>query len=87
VTQDQCRNYVGKPEGYYTRLQEESLVQHKSHYEYSCSVSNLIQQYRITYNSNGLMFVVHREPDKPNMEFRMHESGLHYYDPHTRNND
>jgi hypothetical protein len=28
------------------------------------------------------MFVVHRESDsKPNMEFRMHESGLHYYDP------
>jgi hypothetical protein len=28
------------------------------------------------------MFVVHRELDsKPNMEFRMHESGLRYYDP------
>jgi hypothetical protein len=28
------------------------------------------------------MFVVHHESDsKPNMEFRMHESGLHYYDP------
>ena len=28
------------------------------------------------------MFVVHRESEnKPNMEFRMHESGLHYYDP------
>jgi hypothetical protein len=27
------------------------------------------------------MFVVHRESEsKPNMEFRMHESGLHYYD-------
>ena len=32
------------------------------------------------------MFVVHRETEnKPNMEFRMHESGLHYYDP--RNSD
>jgi hypothetical protein len=32
------------------------------------------------------MFVVHRESkSKPNMEFRMHESGLHFYDP--RNND
>jgi hypothetical protein len=48
------------------------------------ALSNLIQQYRITYDSNDLMFVVHREPDKPNMEFRMHESGLHYYDPRTR---
>jgi hypothetical protein len=29
------------------------------------------------------MFVVHRESpaNKPNMEFWMHESGLHYYDP------
>jgi hypothetical protein len=48
------------------------------------ALSNLIQQYRITYNSKGLMFVVHCEPDKPNMEFRMHESGLHYYDPCRR---
>jgi hypothetical protein len=32
------------------------------------------------------MFVVHREPEnKPNMEFWMHESGLHYYD--LRNNE
>jgi hypothetical protein len=35
-----------------------------------------------TYDSDDLMFVVHRESEsKPNMEFRMHESGLHYYDP------
>jgi hypothetical protein len=28
------------------------------------------------------MFVVHWESEnKPNMELRMHESGLHYYDP------
>jgi hypothetical protein len=28
------------------------------------------------------MFVVHRESEsKPNMEFKMHKSGLHYYDP------
>ena len=46
------------------------------------ALSNLIKQYRVTYDSNDLMFVVHRETDnKPNMEFRMHESGLHYYDP------
>jgi hypothetical protein len=39
---------------------------------------NLIQQYRITYYSQVLMFVVHRECEsKPNMEFRMHECGLH----------
>jgi hypothetical protein len=28
------------------------------------------------------MFVVHQESEsKPNMEFKMHKSGLHYYDP------
>jgi hypothetical protein len=28
------------------------------------------------------MFVVHREPEgKPDMEFQMHKSGLHYFDP------
>jgi hypothetical protein len=45
------------------------------------ALSNLIQQYRVTYDSNHLMFIVHRMPEKPNMEFRMHESGPHYYDP------
>jgi hypothetical protein len=51
------------------------------------ALSNLIQQYRITYYSNDLTFVVHCEPDKSNMEFRMHKSGLHYYDPRTRKNE
>ena len=45
-------------------------------------MSNVIKQYRVTYDSDEQMFVVHREStNKPNMEFRMHESGLHYYDP------
>jgi hypothetical protein len=43
------------------------------------SLSNLIQQYRVTYDSGDKMFVVHRESQgKPNMEFRMHKCGLHY---------
>jgi hypothetical protein len=46
------------------------------------SLRNLIDQYHVTYYSDDLMFVVHRESDsKPKMEFRMNESGLHYYDP------
>jgi hypothetical protein len=46
------------------------------------AIRNLIQQYRVTYYSDDLMFVVHRESEsKPNMEFRMHEYGLHCYDP------
>jgi hypothetical protein len=46
------------------------------------ALRNLIDLYCVTYDSDDLMFVVHRESEsKPNMEFRMHESGLHYYDP------
>jgi hypothetical protein len=31
------------------------------------------------------IFVVHREQqNKPNMEFKMHESGLHYFDPRDK---
>jgi hypothetical protein len=50
------------------------------------ALRNVIKQYRVTYDSDDQTFVVHRESvNKPNMEFRMHESGLHYYDP--RNDD
>jgi len=46
------------------------------------SLSNVIKQYCVMYDSNNQMFVVHREPEgKPDMEFRMHKSGLHYFDP------
>ena len=46
------------------------------------ALSNLIKQYRVTCDSDDLMFVVHRESEnKPNVEFRMHESGLHCCDP------
>jgi hypothetical protein len=46
------------------------------------ALHNLIDQYRVTYDSDYLMFVVHREAEsKPNMEFKMYKSGLHYYDP------
>jgi hypothetical protein len=49
------------------------------------SLSNVIKQYRVTYDSIDQMFVVHCEPEgKPDMEFRMHKSGLHYFDPRAR---
>ena len=49
------------------------------------SLSNVIQKYRVTYDSEEKMFIVHREAEgKPNMEFIMHKSGLHYYN--QRNN-
>jgi hypothetical protein len=46
------------------------------------ALCNLIDQYRVTYYSDDLMFVVHRESEsKPNMEFKMDKSGLYYNDP------
>jgi hypothetical protein len=46
------------------------------------ALSNLIQQYRVKYDSDDKMFVVHRESQgKPNMEFCMQTCGVHYYDP------
>jgi hypothetical protein len=45
------------------------------------ALHNLIDQYRVTYDSDDLMFVVHQESESnPNMEFKMHKSGLRYYD-------
>jgi hypothetical protein len=46
------------------------------------ALRNLIDQYRVTYDSDNSMFVIHRESEsKPNMEFKMHKSRLNYYDP------
>ena len=45
-------------------------------------LGKIIQKYRVTYDSEEKMFIVHREAEeKPNMEFRMHNSGIHYYYP------
>jgi hypothetical protein len=49
------------------------------------ALSNLIKQYRVTYDSRDEIFVVHRLTDNlPNMEFKMHSSGLHYYEPNHK---
>jgi len=46
------------------------------------ALSNLIKQYQVTYDSRDEMFVVHRQnANLPNMEFKMHSRGLHYYEP------
>jgi hypothetical protein len=46
------------------------------------ALSNLIQQYRITYDSDNNMCVVHRESQgKSSIEFRIQKCGLHYYNP------
>jgi hypothetical protein len=39
------------------------------------ALSDLIQQHCVTCDSNDVMFVVHREPENSNVEFRMQESG------------
>ena len=50
------------------------------------ALANMTKQYRVTYDSNDELFVVHREKFcLPNMEFRKHWSGLHYYDPRDEN--
>jgi hypothetical protein len=50
------------------------------------ALRNSIQQYRVAYDSDDKMFVVHRESQgKPNMELCMHNCGLHYYDPRNEN--
>jgi hypothetical protein len=45
------------------------------------ALRNLIDQYCVTYDSDDMIFFEHRGSEsKPNMEFKMHKSGLHYYD-------
>ena len=45
------------------------------------ALSNIIHKYRVTYNNEYKMFIFQREvEDKPNMEFRIHKSEIHYYD-------
>jgi hypothetical protein len=51
------------------------------------ALKNVIKQYRVTYDSDDQTFVVHRESEnRPNMEFLMHESGLHYYISRNKSN-
>ena len=46
------------------------------------ALKQLINQDQVTYNIIDQIFVVYREDqEKPNMEFKMHSSGLHCYNP------
>ena len=46
------------------------------------TLKNVIKQYRVTYDSDDHTFVVHhKQAGLPNMNFWMHSSGLHFYDP------
>ncbi|MGL6132320.1 MAG: hypothetical protein ACRCZ9_11980, partial [Fusobacteriaceae bacterium] len=45
-------------------------------------LKDAIARYRVTYDSENMAFVIHREEKGlHNMVFKMHNSGLHYYDP------
>jgi hypothetical protein len=45
------------------------------------TLSNVIKQYQVTYDSNDQMFVVHHNSEgKPNTKFWMHKSRLHYFE-------
>ena len=44
------------------------------------AMSDLRLQYLVTYRSDEMMFIVHRESEgNLNMQFRMHENSLHYF--------
>ena len=46
------------------------------------ALKNLTEQYKVTYDINEQMFIVHTNVSGLlNMEFQMHDSGLHYYEP------
>ena len=46
------------------------------------SLKKLIKKYQLTYDRINQISVVHREEqEKPNMEFSIHESRLHCYNP------
>ena len=47
----------------------------------------MIRQYRVTYDSDDQTFIVHRESSAlPDMEFRIHKSGLQVFCPEEINN-
>ena len=46
------------------------------------ALKQFIKKYQVTYNIIDQIFVVYRkDQEKPNMEFKMHQSGLHFYNP------
>ena len=46
------------------------------------ALKQFIKQDQVTYNIIDQIFVVYREyQEKPNMEFKMHQYGLHCYNP------
>ena len=46
------------------------------------ALRNLRLQFPTTYSSEEIMFIILIESEvKPNIQFRMHESGLHYFNP------
>ena len=61
---------------------EQDVLLRKNSITNIIALKKLIKPYRVTYDSIDQIFVVHREDqEKPNMEFKMHESVIHCYNP------
>ena len=46
---------------------------------------NIMQKYRVTYDSEDKMFIVQQKAEgKLNMNFRIQKSGLNYYEPRNK---
>ena len=71
-------NHKGKAEGYWNDPWYD-----KNAIANIIALKNLKTQHRVTYDSaSSGNFIVHREAEGlPNIEFKMHSSGLHYYNP------
>ena len=51
------------------------------------SLKNMIRQYRVTYDRDDQTFIIHQDASAlPDMEFRMHKSGIHMLYPDDKNN-
>ena len=61
---------------------EQDVLLRKNSITNIIALKNLIKPYRVTYDSIDQIFVVHKEyQEKPNMEFKLHEYGIHCYNP------
>ena len=48
-------------------------------------LKDAVRKYDMTYHSDGREFIVYRDATGlPNMRFKMHSLGLHFYDPRNK---
>ena len=89
ITKDRKKTTLQGNSGTLSVTRKETVTGYKKYFCFSKdSITNtidlkkLINKYQVTYDSINQIFVVHREDqEKPNMEFKIHESVLHCYNP------